>query len=104
MVMQRDSVIITHKARASLKAHVDYLKTNATPQAAERVRKGVIKKCKSLKNFSGYSVERYLEDEPIEYRSVTIWDYNIIYTATPHEVRILNIIHTSMHPSSRKDV
>ncbi|MCK5135865.1 MAG: hypothetical protein KAR19_08785 [Bacteroidales bacterium] len=58
-------------------------------ETAEYVRSGIITRCKSLKDFSGYSIERYLEDEQIEYRSVTQWNYNII--------------HTSRDPSKRKD-
>ncbi|MEA3317079.1 MAG: type II toxin-antitoxin system RelE/ParE family toxin, partial [Bacteroidota bacterium] len=81
-----------------------HLKENVTEETAQHVRKGIIDTCKGLKNFSGYSIERYLEDEPKEYRSVIKWDYNIIYTIFEEEVRVLNIIHTSMHPSKRKDI
>jgi len=68
------------------------------------VRKGILDKCRQLKYFSGYSIERYLEDEPIEYRSVTHWNYNIIYTIKEDEVRVLNIIHTSQNPSVRMNI
>ena len=40
-----------------------------------------------------------IEDLEKEYRSVTQWNYNIIYIVEKDQVRILNIIHTSRHPS-----
>ena len=102
--MKKSGVIITHKARASLRSYIEYLKKEVSAETAEHVKTGIIARCKSLKDFSGYSIERYLEDEPGEYRSVTQWNYNIIYTVVEDQVRILNIIHTSRHPSERKDI
>jgi plasmid stabilization system protein ParE len=104
MVMKRNKVIISFKARDSLKSHIEYLKKEVSEETALHVRKGILNKCAQLKDFSGYSRERYLEDEPGEYRSVTIWGYNIIYTRTDSEIRILNIIHTSQHPLKRKNI
>ncbi|MEN8157557.1 MAG: type II toxin-antitoxin system RelE/ParE family toxin [Bacteroidota bacterium] len=104
MVMKRSGVIISHKARASLRKHIEHLKKKASTETAETVRKGIIARCKELKDFSGYSVERYLEGTEKKYRSVTQWNYNIIYTVEKEQVRVLNIIHTSRHPSKRKDL
>jgi plasmid stabilization system protein ParE len=104
MVMKKPKVVISNKARASLRGYIEYLKKEVSEETAGHVRKGIITRCKQLKDFSGYSKERYLEDEPFEYRSVTQWDYNIIYRVTENEVRILNIIHTSMHPDKRKHI
>ncbi|TAJ14012.1 type II toxin-antitoxin system RelE/ParE family toxin [Marinilabiliaceae bacterium JC017] len=83
---------------------IKFLKEEVSEETAEYVRRGIITKCKSLKDFAGYSKESYLEDEPKEYRSVSHWNYNIIYTVTKDEVRILNIIHTSRHPFKRTDI
>lgn len=102
--MKKSGVIITHKARASLRNYIEHLKKEVSAETAEHVKKGIISRCRSLKDFSGYSIERYLEDEPVEYRSITQWNYNIIYTVVKDQVRILNIIHTSRHPSKRKDI
>lgn len=102
MVMKKSGVIITHKARASLRNYIKHLKDEVSIKTAEHVRKGILKKIKSLKDFSNYSVERYLEDEPREYRLVTKGDYNIIYTVSKDSVRVLNIIHTHQHPSKKK--
>jgi plasmid stabilization system protein ParE len=102
--MKKSGVIITHKARASLRAYIEYLKKEVSPESAQHVKTGIIERCKSLRDFSGYSIERYLEGEPGEYRSVTQWNYNIIYTVVEDQVRVLNIIHTSRHPSRRKDI
>lgn len=102
--MKREKVVISLKARTSLREYVKYLKEEVSPEVAERVRTGIINKCKQLKNFSGYSKEPYLEDEPLDYRSVSIGSYLIIYRVTEKEVRVLNIVHTSRHPDIRKDV
>lgn len=103
MVIKREKIVISEKAKAFIKRIVEYLKEEATPEIAEKVRKGILTECKDLKNFSGYSKERYLEEEPGDFRSVHKWDYIIIYTVTEKEVRILNISHASMHPDTRKD-
>ncbi len=102
--MKKARVIISNKARASLRGYIEYLKREVSVEIAEHVRYGLLTKCEQLKDFSGYSKERYLAEEPIEYRSVTQWDYNIIYSVTKDEIRILNIIHTSRHPNKRKDI
>lgn len=104
MVIKRFNVVISNKARESLKSYVKYLKEEVSAETAEHVRKGIIKKCMQLKDFSGFSEERYLETEDKKYRSVTQWDYNIIYTIKNHTVRVLNIIHTSQHPDKRKNI
>ncbi len=80
MVMKKSGVIISHKARSPLRKYIEHLKKEASAEIAEKIRKGIIARCKELMDFSGYSIERYLEDEPKEYRSVTHWKYNIIYT------------------------
>ena len=104
MVTKNSKVIISNKARESLRSYVKYLKKEASPEMAEHVREGIIKKCRELKDFSGYSVERYLETDDKKYRSVTQWNYNIIYTVKNDTVRVLNIIHTSQHPNKRKNI
>lgn len=104
MVIKRNKVIISFKARESLKSHIEYLKREVSEATASYIRNGILDKCHQLKDFSGYSRERYLENEPVEYRSVTKWNFNIIYTRNDDEIRILNIIHTSQHPSQRKNI
>ncbi len=101
--MQKTNIIISNKARSSLKEYYEYLRQEVSEETARHVKKGILAKCKSLKNFSGYSIEPYLEDEPIEYRSVSKWDYNIIFKVENEEVRVLNIIHTKKHPDKRKN-
>ena len=79
MVMKKGRVILSLKAKASLRDIVIHLKEHASPTIAEHVRKGIIEKCKSLKDFSGYAKERYLDDLPEGFHSVCKWDYLIIY-------------------------
>ena len=104
MGLKKRRVIFSNKAKETLRSYITYLRKEVSLEMAEHVRKGILAKCQKLENFSGYSMERYLEDESVEYRSVTQWDYNIIYTVTPKEIRILNIIHTSQHPDLRKNI
>jgi plasmid stabilization system protein ParE len=104
MVMKKERVILSLKAKESLRDIVLYLKEHASPSTAEYVRKGIIEQCKNLKNFSGFAKERYLDFLPNEYRSVCKWDYLIIYTIKDKEIRILNIIHTHRHPVKRKNI
>lgn len=104
MVMKKERVILSLKAKESLRDVVLYLKEHASPSTAEYVRKGIIAQCKSLKSFSGYAKEHYLDYLPDEYRSVCKWDYLIIYMIQDKEIRILNIIHTHRHPKKRKNI
>ncbi len=102
--MKKERVIFSLKAKESLRDVVLYLKEHASPSTAEYVRKGIIEQCKSLKNFAGYSKERYLDYLPDEYRSICKWDYLIIYKVLDNEIRILNIAHTHRHPKKRKNI
>jgi plasmid stabilization system protein ParE len=104
MVMKKDKVVFSLKAKLSLQEIVKYLKENASTATATYVRKGIIEKCKGLKDFSGYAKERYLEDLPQEYRSVYVWDYIIIYKIADQAIWILNIIHTHRNPQKRMDL
>lgn len=44
MVMKKERVILSFKAKASLRDIVNYLKNNVSPDIAEHVRKGIIEK------------------------------------------------------------
>lgn len=102
MVDKPRKVIITFNARSSLKKHIQFIKDNVSVETANYVKEGILNKCKNLGDFAGYSIERYLEEEPKEYRSVTQWDYNIIYSIEDKTIRILEIIHTREHPDNRQ--
>jgi len=104
MEMKREKLIISRKAQAALKEIFEFVKKEATPQVAKKVKDTIIAKCKSLKDFARYSKESYLDELEGDYRSVTQWDYIIIFSLTEKEVRVLNIIHTSRHPERRKDI
>jgi plasmid stabilization system protein ParE len=104
MGLKRERVIISRKAQESIKGIFEYVKKESSLGTAQKVRSTLITKCKSLKEFSGYSNERYLEELDGEYKSVTIWDYVIIFSLTEKEIRILNVIHTSRHPDKRMNI
>ncbi|MBU0766132.1 MAG: type II toxin-antitoxin system RelE/ParE family toxin [Bacteroidetes bacterium] len=103
--MKKERVVITRRARASLQEIFDYIKEREkSVTKAHYVRRAIVNKCQSLKKFSGFSKETYLEEYPENFRSVSIWDYVIIYLANDKEVRILNIVHGKKHPEARKDI
>ncbi len=104
MEMKHDKVVISRKAQTSIKEIFEFVKKETSIEIAKKVKDAIIAKCKSLKNFAGYSKEMYLEELEGDYRSVTQWNYNIIYKVTDKEIRILNVIHTSRHPANRKDI
>jgi len=104
MEMNREKVIISRKAQESIKDIFNYVRRESSLNTANIVKNSIIDRCKNLKDFSGYSKERFLDKLNGDYRSVTIWDYNIIYRVTANEIRVLNVIHTSMHPERRKDI
>lgn len=101
MGLTRDRVIITKKAQASIYKIYKHVRRVSSEEIAKKVRDALISRCRGLKDFSGYSKERYLDGD---YRSVTQWDYLIIYTVFASEIRILQVLHTSQHPDKRKKV
>ncbi len=102
--MKKKRVIISFKARNSLRDFYDYLAQEISKETADYVVRGIINRCWQLKNFSGFSKELYLEELPGDYRSVTQWSFKIIYTVEKDEIRVLNIIHTSSDPKNFKDI
>jgi plasmid stabilization system protein ParE len=67
--------------------------------AARNVKKELIKLVNSLNDFpQKFSVEEYLADEPENYRSVSKWNYKIIYEVTEECIIILDLFHTSQNP------
>jgi plasmid stabilization system protein ParE len=71
--------------------------------AAKKVKKELVKLAHSLNNFpEKFSVEEFLADEPENYRSVSKWSYKIIYEVTEDCIIIIDLFHTSQHPSKIK--
>jgi len=101
---QKRKVIISRNAQRSLKVIYDHIRKKEPKHIAHRVKKEIIECCKDLQYFSGYSKELLLDELNQDYRSVAKWDYLIIYRVTEKQVRILKIIHTSIHPDRRKEL
>lgn len=99
MGLKRKQVIITRKAQNSIRKIYDFIRREASKEFAVKVKNAIIRRCKELKDFAGYSEEVYLSGN---YLSVTLWDYLIIYSVTDLEVRVLLVIHTSQHPDKRR--
>lgn len=100
---RRKRLLFSPKARIAIQDIYEYVRRTGSVSSANYVRKALIAKCRSLLDFSGFSVERYLEGMEWEFRSVTQWDYNIIYFVADDHIEIIDIIHTSRHPDKRKD-
>ncbi|MBX2960543.1 MAG: type II toxin-antitoxin system RelE/ParE family toxin [Flavobacteriales bacterium] len=96
--------MISRKAQESIQEIFNYVKKVSSVEIAQKVKSTIITECKNLSQFSGYSKERYLENLNGDFRSITVWDYNIIYSITQQNVNILNVIHTSTHPEKRKNI
>ena len=105
MVLSKKTVIISKAAMASIKDIYDYIKEKEKSTIpAKYVKNAILNKCKSLKDFSGYSIEAFLSEYSETYRSVSIWNYLIIFTENNNTINILSVIHTSRHPEIRKKI
>lgn len=86
------------------KKHLDFIYefiSNDSINSARKVKKELILLAHSLNDFpQKYPIEQYLSDEPNEYRSVTKWNYKIIYEVTRESIIIVDIFQTSQHPSN----
>ena len=98
----RYRVIMPSDAKASLRDIIEYIKKRS-PLAAEKVRKGLLKKVKGLADFpERFSKEEYLSGKDGNYRSVSVWHYKIIYKIEVDRVVILRFMHTSRSPEEIK--
>lgn len=102
--MKKERIIISFKARKSLRDFHNYLVREVSKETAEYIVKGILHRCRQLKDLSGFSKEPNLEELPGDYRSVTQWNFKIIYSVEKDEIRVLNIIHTSRDPKNFIDI
>jgi plasmid stabilization system protein ParE len=71
--------------------------------AARKVKKELVKLAHSLNDFpEKFSIEEFLIGEPEKFRSVSKWSYKIIYQVTEDCIIIVDLFHTSQHPSKIK--
>jgi plasmid stabilization system protein ParE len=86
-------------AKNNLDNIFEYIAEDSIP-AARKVKKELVKLAHSLNDFpEKFSVEEFLANEPENYRSVTKWSYKIIYEVTEEYIIIVDVFHTSQHPS-----
>lgn len=89
-------------AKANLENIYAYIAKDSVT-AARNVKKELVKLAHSLNDFpEKFSVEEYLADEIEHYRSVSKWSYKIIYEVTEESIIIVDVFHTSQHPSKIK--
>jgi plasmid stabilization system protein ParE len=86
-------------AKSRLDAIYDFIAKDSET-AARKVKKALVHLARSLGEFpEKFPREEYLIFEPENYRSVSRWSYKIIYEFTDDCVIIVDIFHTSQHPS-----
>jgi len=91
-------------AKANLDDIYNYIAEDSESEA-RKVKKELVKLANSLNDFpEKFSVEEYLANEPENYRSVSKWSYKILYEVTEECIIILDIFHTSQHPSKLRTV
>ena len=91
------------QAKENLDNIYTYISKDSVP-AAKKVKKELVKLAKSLNDFpEKFSMEPYLEGEPENYRSVSKGSYKIIYEVTEEYIIIVDVFHTSQHPSKIKE-
>lgn len=103
MGLKKGRVVITQKARLSIREIYDYVKSRSSKDMAKHVKDSIIEKCESLQSFSAYSKAPYLAEYPEGFLSVNIWEYLIIYIVKKDEVRVLNVIHGKIDPAKRRN-
>ncbi len=101
MGLAKKKVVITKVAQESVREIFDYLKNVHSLGVAKTVKRGLLNACKDLADFSGFSSEPLLGKE---YRSVSKWEYLIIYRVSNEAVYILLIIHGRQHPNKRRRI
>ena len=86
-------------AKDNFDAIFDFIAEDSVTEA-RKVKKEIVKLVRSLSDFpEKFSKEEYLADELENYRSVSKWSYKIIYEITDDSIIIVDIFHTSQHPS-----
>lgn len=101
---KRYRVIISPRAERSLAIINDYIEKQS-PSAAKYVRTKLIQKAKSLSKLpERFSREEYLSEQEGNYRSVSLWQYKIIYRVQNDDVLIIRFIHTSRDPEEIKNL
>lgn len=80
----------------------EYIKTDS-PSSADKVKKALLLLAKGLGDFpEKYPREPYLLDEPNNYRSVSKWNYKLIYEVTENEVIVVMVFNTRQDPNNIK--
>ena len=86
-------------AKKHLDAIYEYIAEDSVP-AARKVKKELVRIAHSLNDFpEKFSIEEYLKDEPENYRSVSKWNYKIIYEVAEDCIIIADIFQTSQDTS-----
>ncbi|WP_162633066.1 type II toxin-antitoxin system RelE/ParE family toxin [Echinicola strongylocentroti] len=91
-----------NEAIESLRDIYEYIKADS-PSGALKVRQTLLSLARSLGDFpEKYVSEPSLKEEPGNYRSVSKWNYKLIYEETEKEVIVIMVFHTSQNPEKIK--
>ncbi|SMG52809.1 ParE toxin of type II toxin-antitoxin system, parDE [Marivirga sericea] len=70
---------------------------------SDLVRKEIIETTDKLsKNPFKFQVDEYYSDSTLEVRRFFRWSYRVVYLVKESRVMILNVFHTSKHPTTIK--
>ena len=95
---KKKNILWDIKAKESLDFIYEYIAKDSL-QAAKYVKKELVLFIATLYQFpEKYSKEEYLKHEPEDFRSVSKWNYKIIYEITEKSIIIIDIFHTSQNP------
>jgi Plasmid stabilization system protein len=102
--MKKYDVIWSNTANKSLRKIHDRIKENS-PSGAIRVVNGLWELSQKLQNFpNGHSIDLRLIDQPIVYRVVSKWSYQLIYTVEEQNDRvvIVQVFNSKQNPDKFK--
>lgn len=90
------------EAKQSLKEIIQFIAKDS-PAGATHVKKTLLKLSRTLGRFPNkFKEEPLLEDLTGNYRSVSKWNWKIVYEVTNSKVVILQILDTRQDPSKLK--
>lgn len=95
-------ILWDEEAKLALKEIIQFIAKDS-PAGATHVKKTLLKLSRTLGRFPNkFKEEPLLEDLVGNYRSVSKWNWKIVYEVTNSEVIILQILDTRQDPSKLK--
>lgn len=85
--MVKYKVVVTPGAQTSIRRIVDRLRSTASNDVAQKVRKGINDTIKTLKSLpESHEKEHLISDEITTYRRILKWDYRIVFVVDKDKI------------------